>query len=48
MATDIRLWLRAECQQLESLVRQLVKDLVDRAQREIHVLMPGYTHLQVG
>lgn len=46
IATDIRLWLRAEITQLQEHLRQLIRVTVDRAEAEIDLLMPGYTHLQ--
>ena len=46
IATDIRLWLRAEITQLQEHLRQLIRVTVDRAEVEIDLLMPGYTHLQ--
>lgn len=46
IATDIRLWLRAEITQLQEHLRQLIRVTVDRADAEIDLLMPGYTHLQ--
>lgn len=46
IATDIRLWLRTEITQLQAHLRQLIQVTVDRAEAEIDLLMPGYTHLQ--
>lgn len=46
VATDTRLWLRAEIAQLQQHLRQLIRVAVDRAEAEIDLLMPGYTHLQ--
>ena len=46
IATDIRLWLRAEIAQLQAHLRQLIRVTVERAEAEIDLLMPGYTHLQ--
>ncbi|KAJ2156121.1 argininosuccinate lyase [Coemansia sp. RSA 552] len=46
VATDMRLWLRDEVSQLISYLRELVGALVQRAESDIDVLMPGYTHLQ--
>jgi argininosuccinate lyase len=47
VATDIRLWLRAEIDELRALVSQLEKALLDQAQRHAALVMPGFTHLQV-
>lgn len=46
IATDVRLWLRDEIDQLRQYVRQLISVAVERAAVEIDILMPGYTHLQ--
>ena len=47
VATDMRLWMRQECeQQLRPALMECIGVLVDRAHREMDVLMPGYTHLQ--
>ncbi|KAJ2098937.1 argininosuccinate lyase [Coemansia sp. S100] len=42
----MRLWLRDEVEALLGFMRELVGALVERAQRDVDVLMPGYTHLQ--
>jgi len=47
VATDIRLWLRAEIDELRTLVSQLEKALLDQAERHAALVMPGFTHLQV-
>ncbi|KAJ1965177.1 argininosuccinate lyase [Dipsacomyces acuminosporus] len=46
VATDMRLWLRDEVQKLTGFLRELVGTLVHRAEADVDVLMPGYTHLQ--
>jgi argininosuccinate lyase len=46
VATDLRLWLRGEIAALQSYLVQLIRVTVDRAEQEIDLLMPGYTHLQ--
>lgn len=46
IATDVRLWLRAEIDALADHLRQLIDTTVARAAEEIDLLMPGYTHLQ--
>ncbi|KAJ2688476.1 argininosuccinate lyase, partial [Coemansia spiralis] len=46
VATDMRLWLRDEVNQLLAYLRDLIAALVHRAEADIDVLMPGYTHLQ--
>jgi argininosuccinate lyase len=46
VATDVRLWLRDAVAGLRAYVQQLIGVAVDRAEAEIDLLMPGYTHLQ--
>ena len=46
VATDVRLWLREEIDTLEGLLGNLMSTALARAEGEIDVLMPGYTHLQ--
>jgi hypothetical protein len=46
VATDVRLWLRDEISILESHLEALLQSMVSRAEAEIDLLMPGYTHLQ--
>jgi argininosuccinate lyase len=46
VALDLRLWLRAECQQLTDGIRGLERALVACASRHRDVILPGYTHLQ--
>jgi argininosuccinate lyase len=46
VATDLRLWLRAEIGALTAKIRRLQKSLVRLAANNAEVAMPGYTHLQ--
>ena len=46
VATDLRLWLREELQTHAGQLRTLIGVAADRAESEIELLMPGYTHLQ--
>ncbi|ORX80147.1 argininosuccinate lyase [Anaeromyces robustus] len=46
VATDIRIWLRDEARVLLNILKEFIKCIVERAKKEIDVLMPGYTHLQ--
>ncbi|HRW06095.1 MAG TPA: argininosuccinate lyase [Caldilineaceae bacterium] len=46
VATDVRLWLRKEIQTLRNHLHELIRVTVARAEQEIDILMPGYTHLQ--
>jgi argininosuccinate lyase len=45
-ATDMRLWLLGEVLDIEKSVKGLIRVMVDRAEQELDILMPGYTHLQ--
>ncbi|NBQ91489.1 MAG: argininosuccinate lyase [Betaproteobacteria bacterium] len=47
VATDVRLWLRGEIDQLLPLLRHMQGSLVELAAEHAHTIMPGYTHLQV-
>ncbi|XP_014664013.1 PREDICTED: argininosuccinate lyase-like isoform X2 [Priapulus caudatus] len=45
-ATDTRIWLRGGVRTLRGHLYDLIKVLVLRAEQEIDILMPGYTHMQ--
>jgi len=47
VATDVRLWLRGEIDQLAPLLAQMQRALVELAARHAATVMPGFTHLQV-
>jgi argininosuccinate lyase len=40
------LWLRKASTELQCLLKQLIAVFIERAEKEIDILMPGYTHLQ--
>ena len=46
VATDLRLWLLDYLPMLEESIKNLQTVLVERAEREIEIILPGYTHLQ--
>ena len=46
VATDLRLWLRSEIQSAKSETRNIQKSLIVVAEKNMGVVMPGYTHLQ--
>ncbi|OAX43556.1 putative argininosuccinate lyase [Rhizopogon vinicolor AM-OR11-026] len=48
VATDMRLWLLDEVDDIESSLKGLVRIMVERADKERDILLPGYTHLQRG
>jgi argininosuccinate lyase len=47
VATDIRLWLRCEIDDLAGLLKRVRAALLDLAEKHVDTLMPGFTHLQV-
>jgi argininosuccinate lyase len=47
VATDIRLWLRAQLDTLQNLMAELHVALLDLAEANVSTVMPGFTHLQV-
>ncbi len=47
VATDVRLWLRGEIDLIADLLKELQVSLVDVAERNVDVILPGFTHLQV-
>jgi len=47
VVTDVRLWLRAEIDELRGLITGLEAALLDKAERHAALIMPGFTHLQV-
>jgi argininosuccinate lyase len=47
VATDVRLWLRGEIDLIGELLVDLQKSLVDVAEANTEVILPGFTHLQV-
>jgi argininosuccinate lyase len=47
VATDIRLWLRNEIDDLSHLLLRVRERLLDMAERHAATLMPGFTHMQV-
>ena len=46
VALDIRMYLRAEIDEITGLVTELVKAVTDKAEAYKAAIMPGYTHLQ--
>ncbi len=47
VATDVRLWLRDEIDLISSRLSDLQKALLDVAEKNVEVILPGFTHLQV-
>ena len=46
VATDIKLYLRAELNEIKELVAKLFDTLIEKSEANKHKLLPGYTHLQ--
>ena len=47
VATDVRLWLRDEITAIGGLLTELQRALVEVAEKNADVILPGFTHLQV-
>ena len=46
VAVDVRMYLRDEAAEVIDLLKQLVADITDQAEKNKAVILPGYTHLQ--
>ncbi len=46
VAVDVRMYLRDEAEEIVDLLKQLIADIVDQAEKNKAVIVPGYTHLQ--
>jgi argininosuccinate lyase len=47
IATDLKLFVRDEIDQVKKLLLQLNKNIIKQAKKNIKVIMPGFTHLQI-
>ena len=47
VAVDFRLWVKKACSRMTSRLERLRSVMVAEAERNLDVVMPGYTHLQV-
>ena len=47
VATDVRLWLRGEIDLISGLLIDLQTSLLEVAEKNVEVILPGFTHLQV-
>jgi argininosuccinate lyase len=45
-ALDIRLWVRARCDEVDAALGRLIGAFVDQAEAGADLVMPGFTHLQ--
>jgi argininosuccinate lyase len=46
VSLDMRMYLKAELAHIDAAIFKLLKTLIDRAEKEKAVIMPGYTHMQ--
>lgn len=46
VATDFRLWVMGACDQVQRLLKTLQNALIDSAEPNLNLPMPGYTHMQ--
>lgn len=46
VALDIRMYLRNRCEEIISLLQQLLSVILEQAKANVDTIMPGYTHLQ--
>ena len=46
VAFDVRLYVREAIEKLQILIKELQRTLVDLAERNAEIIVPGYTHLQ--
>ena len=46
VATDMRLWFRFACSEIDSCLAEVIAALADLADRTRNTIIPGYTHLQ--
>ena len=47
VVTDLKMWIRNDIEIIIEQLKQLQKCLIDKAEINSKVLMPGFTHLQV-
>src|SRR5450830_2014615 len=47
VATDVRLWLRGEIDLIGALLTELQMALLEVAEKNVEVILPGFTHMQV-
>jgi argininosuccinate lyase len=47
VATDVRLWLRGEIDEITGLLKAVQTVMVEKASEHADVILPGFTHLQV-
>lgn len=48
VATDFRMWVRSAIENIDDELRRLQSELIDKAEYNADIIMPGFTHMQVG
>ena len=46
IALDMRMYLKVELKEIDNAILELLKTILNRAEQEKDVIMPGYTHMQ--
>ncbi|KAJ9126952.1 hypothetical protein QFC24_001183 [Naganishia onofrii] len=46
VATDMRIWLMDEVENIKGYLKDLILVMANRAEKEVDAIMPGYTHVQ--
>jgi argininosuccinate lyase len=46
VATDVRMYVKAQIREIELLIREAQSALIEAAEKHVDTIMPGYTHLQ--
>ncbi len=46
VALDVRMYAKSACTETVALLEELLQTLLDIAEKHLHTIMPGYTHLQ--
>ena len=47
VATDLKLWIRKKISIIDNEIKNFQKTFITAAKKNVHTLMPGYTHLQI-
>ncbi|MCX8125004.1 MAG: argininosuccinate lyase [Spirochaetes bacterium] len=47
VVTDVRLYLKKEIKEIQQYCVTLVKSLLNKAEENMQIIMPGYTHMQI-
>ena len=44
--TDLKIWLKNNTKQIVKLINYSIKIILEKAEKNVHVIMPGFTHLK--